>query len=636
MSLIQTRELSLEFGGNYVLDKISCTIEHNSRIGLIGPNGCGKSTLIKLMLGQIIPTSGTVQRASKCVIAYLPQNAMPDGSLSLIDYVRGSRPDIASLKTQIESLSAALDNDHDPATEASLNAVLERFTSIGGFEWDNELKYVLTSLSFPESEWYKLIVNFSGGEQTRICLARFLLMPHDLLILDEPTNHLDIAMTAWLERYLNKQDKPYLLVSHDRRFLDNTVSTIFNLRDGHLSITKGNYSSFKAADDIARLSAERMYDRQQKYISETMDFIRKNMAGQKTNQAKSRLKQLNRLERVARPEAQHKLKIRVDAAHRSGNDVYVLEELSFGVQGKELTREVFIRAGYRDRICVIGPNGCGKTTLLKILLGEHDITAGILKTGASLRIAYFDQHQVFLDSSLTVMETLWQLVPQAPQGYVLSWLARFGFRGDDVEKQVSVLSGGEKSRLQLSVLIHSDPNLLIMDEPTNHLDMDMADSLLEALKSFPGTIIFVSHDRYFLSELADKYWVFHQVLDASNRLYTTISETTDDAEAAIALSFAVPEPSKAPPVARERRKRINPLILQRKQDEIHNAQSHVGNLISHLEEVHRLLSHSDTYAEPGRLQNLKAREAELEARIGAGREAVAILEDEYLELLCEE
>lgn len=635
MSLIQTQDLALEFGGTYVLDGISCAIEHNSRIGLIGPNGCGKSTLIKLMLGQLTPTSGTVQRASRCVVAYLPQNAMPDQDLSLLDYVLGSRPDIAVLKAEIEALSARLNQAHTPETEAALASAVERFTSLGGYEWDNELKYVLSSLSFPESEWGKRIALFSGGEQTRICLAKFLLMPHDLLILDEPTNHLDLSMTAWLERYLNKQPRPYLLVSHDRHFLDNTVSTIFSLRDGRLSVTKGNYSSFKEADAIARLSARRMYDRQQKYISETMDFIRKNMAGQKTNQAKSRLKQLNRLEKVARPEAQHKLKIRVNAAHRSGNDVYSLDDVSFGVPGKELVREATIRAGYRDRVCLIGPNGCGKTTLLRILMGEHDITDGILKTGASLRIAYFDQHQVSLDDSLTVMDTLWQLVPQAPRGYVLSWLARFGFRGDDVDKHVSILSGGEKSRLQLSVLIHSDPNLLIMDEPTNHLDMDMADSLLEALQSFPGTIIFVSHDRYFLSQLANRFWVFRRVLGAAG-LYATITEMEQDADAAIELSFAIPEAPKEAPPLRERRKRINPLILERKQDDIHAARADVEDLLARLEDVHRMLSDSGTYAEPSRLKDLKDREALLQQQIAAGNEAVSILEDEYLELLCDE
>ncbi|MGC9362565.1 MAG: ABC-F family ATP-binding cassette domain-containing protein, partial [Candidatus Syntrophosphaera sp.] len=487
MSLIQVNDLSLEFGGNHVLKEVTCSVEHNSRIGLIGMNGSGKTTLIRLMLGEIEPSSGEVLRARNCRVAYLPQNFLLEPRQEMVAYVRAARSELLSLSQEIENLSRSLAADHASLTEARLNAAIVRYTALGGYEFDNELKYVLTSLDFPENCWHKRCGSFSGGEQTRICLAAILLQEYDLLILDEPTNHLDLEMIAWLEKYLLKQGKPFLVVSHDRQFLDNTVTSIFCLRDGRLSVTKGNYTSFREADEIARLTREREFERQQKFIAETQAYIQKFIAGTRTNSAKSRRKMLERMEVVKKPGQQKKLKLSVEPTKRSGNDIYTLRDLRFGIwPDLELAREINLRAHYQDRICVLGPNGCGKTTLLNILLGEHEIFEGTLKTGASLDIGYYDQYQASLDETLSVMETIWQLVPQAPQGYVLSWLARFGFRGDDVQKRVSVLSGGEKSRLYLCKMIHENPNLMILDEPTNHLDIDMTDSFLEALKAYQG------------------------------------------------------------------------------------------------------------------------------------------------------
>jgi ATP-binding cassette subfamily F protein 3 len=632
MSLIKVSGVSLEFAGNYVLSDVSCTLETNSRTGLIGSNGSGKSTLIRLMLGELAPTRGEVLRAKKCRVAYLPQAIRLDPDLKLIDHVLASRPELLHLSAMIHRLSRVFELDRSPQTEARLSSAVEEYTSLGGYEFDNEVKYVLTSLSFPPDTWDKAVGLFSGGEQTRICLAAILLMPYDLLILDEPTNHLDLSMIAWLEKYLLKQGKPYLVVSHDRQFLDNTVSTIFSLREGALSVTKGNYSSYKAADEIARLSQEREYERQQKFIAETRDFIQKNIAGQKTNQAKSRLKMLDRLELVQKPGAEKQVKLSLATSRRSGNDVYILDQVRFGIPPDlELAREVSLKAHYRDRICVLGPNGCGKTTLLKILIGEHGIFEGRLKTGASLDIGYFDQHQISLEEGITVMDTIWQLVPSAPRGYVLAWLARFGFRGDEVEKSVSVLSGGEKSRLYLCVLIHQNPNLLILDEPTNHLDIAMTDALLEALQAYQGTIIFVSHDRFFLSELATRFWVFRR-LAVGNNTYTTIEEPDCDAQKAIELSFEVPEAEQQAPPPRTRKKRINPWHLDQLHLKIEDKTKHLKQLELDLNQIHLLLSRSETYADESKLPLLQAEMAALEERISLTRETITDLEDQYLAL----
>ncbi len=630
MSLLQTRGLSIEFGGNYVLRDVNCSLERNSRIGLIGMNGSGKTTLIRALLGLLRPTEGEVLRARNCRIAWLPQDLKLDPDEVMADYVRSSRPELTALSAEIDALSQALSKEHTETAETRLNAAVERYTALGGYEFDNELKYVLTSLDLPPETWQKRNGDFSGGEQTRICLAEILLREHDLLILDEPTNHLDLEMIAWLENYLLKQDKPFLAVSHDRQFLDNTVSAVWCLREGQIFITKGNYTSFKEADEIARMTQERQFERQQKFIAETQAYIQKFIAGTRTNSAKSRLKMLERLEIVKKPGQQKHLKLPASAAKRSGNDIFTLQDVRFGIPPDlELAREVNLRAHYRDRVCILGPNGCGKTTLLNILLGDQEIFDGTLKIGASLDIGYYDQHQANLDDSLSVMDTIWQLVPQAPQGYVLGWLARFGFRGDDVDKSVRVLSGGERSRLHLCKMLHENPNLMILDEPTNHLDIEMTESLLEALEVYQGTVIFVSHDRWFLSKLATRFWVFRKRLGGGGA-YTTVEEPEGDWQHAIELAFAEPEVAKAPPPVRERKKKLNPWYLEQIHKQIEEQNLELERLRLELGDVHNQLSRSETYADETGFKDLQLRMSGLEQAIRDTQDTIAGLEDQYL------
>lgn len=634
MSLIQCLDLGMEFAGKQLFSELSCSIEHNSKIGLVGANGSGKSTLIKLMLGMLQPSNGQVLRAKKLNIAYLSQNPAFAENEVLYHHIQKARPDIYHLNMELQALSAELSLNHSEATEAKLNATIEKMHTIGAFEHENQIKYVLSSLGFDQSQWQKRIHSFSGGERTRISLAAILLMDYDLLILDEPTNHLDLAMTHWLERFLWENPRPYLVVSHDRTFLDNTVSSIFYLEGGKLGISKGNYSSFYEAYQIAQKSQMRQYERQQKFIAETEAFIQKNIAGQKTAMAKSRLKMLSRMEIVQKPQ-QQKRKLHLAESSRSGNDVYILKGLSFGIgENRILAEDVNIRAHYRDRIALIGPNGCGKSTLLKVLRDEHEILGGELKIGASLQIGYYDQHQNLLDESLTVLESLWALVPLEPKGYVLSWLARFGFTGDEVDKRVSVLSGGEKSRLYLCLLIHEKPNLLILDEPTNHLDIPMRDALLEALQDFNGTLIFVSHDRHFIRQLATKYWVFCRKL-AGDRIYSTIEEPDTDSEGAIELSFYEPELPKNTVARTQKKRKTNPWHLEQLQKAIQENEEAICLCEARLEEVHELLSDTKTYQDPEQVKKLNNEQNDLDTKIAAHKAKISSLEDQYLELAYE-
>lgn len=637
MSLIQIIDLGIEFGGNYILKDINCTIEHNSRIGLIGANGSGKTTLIKLIQKELRPTLGKVVQAKQCRIAYLEQNPTLNPDKSLLKYIESARQDIRDLKQKMDTLSSQLLQKEDESLHKQLNSTVERMHEIGAFEHENEIKYVLSSLGFAESVWDRRIGDFSGGEQTRICLAWLLLCPYDLLILDEPTNHLDIAMIRWLENYLSEHTKPYLVVSHDRVFLDKVTRSIYAIENTRLTITKGNFSSYYEARQIALLAEERQFDRQQKLIAETNAFIQKNLGSQKTKQAQSRQKMLEKLELVDAPSTQKPIRLRLESATRSGNDVFRMHDASFGIgESLVLAQEVNIEAHWQDRIAVIGPNGCGKSTLLRILLGEHEISSGEFYSGASLKIGYYDQHQNTLDDSLSVMQTLWNLVPAEPRGYVLSWLARFGFTGDDVEKKIPVLSGGEKSRLYLSVLIHERPNLLILDEPTNHLDIPMHDALLEALQDFDGTIIFVSHDRHFIKSLSNKYWVFNRELD-NGHILKTVSEPDLKAEEAIELAFSEPElPKKKRPEPRPKKRKINPWHLEQIEKEIFALTEEQSRKEQRREEIHLKLSESATYSNSAIVKELNEEEKSIEQRLLDIEERVNSLEHEYLVLACED
>ena len=632
MSLIRAIDVSVEFSGKSILRNINCSLEHNSKIGLIGANGSGKSTLLKVLYGMQTPTSGKVQKAKYCNIAYLPQDYHPLSNRVLIEYIRSARPELLRLEREIERLSEELNKNPDEEIEAELNEVIEQYTYYGGYDFENEIKYVLTSLNIPPESWNRKCGEFSGGEQTRIALANVLLTNGDLIMMDEPTNHLDLEMITWLEKYLQNLKKPFIIVSHDRQFLDNTVKTIWCLRDGQLTITKGNYSTFRKADEIAQLSQARQYEQQKKYIEETENFIRQNIAGNRSNLAKSRLKQLERMEIVKKPSDQKSIKLSIEANKRSGNDIYILENVSYGISpDKELARDINLTVNYMDRICILGPNGCGKTSLLKVLLQDSDIFSGTLKVGASLDIGYFDQQQNDLDPSLTVLDTIWQIIPEATIGYVRSWLARFGFYDDDIDKKVEQLSGGEQSRLYLCRLIHTQPNLLLLDEPTNHLDLQMTESLMEALKNYNGTIIFVTHDRWFMKELTTKFWVFRK-LKAENGFYTTIQEYIGNWEEAMNLAFEKPEETKTPPPPRKRKNRINPWHMRSILGEIEESSREYELLIEEMQEIQYELSQSTTYSSPEKVKLLQKQLKELEETMTQLKELIDDMEEKYLEL----
>jgi ATP-binding cassette, subfamily F, member 3 len=401
------------------------------------------------------------------------------------------------------------------------------------------------------------------------------------MLLDEPTNHLDFTMIYWLENYLVKQEKPYLIISHDRHFLDKTVNKIAELRNMRITLTHGNYSTWEADRATRHLTQNRAYKRQQKFIRETEDFIARNMAGQKVNQAKSRLKQLDKLDIVTKPQDERRIDLSFSSSQRSGNDVFIFENACLGYGDNVLAKDLNLHIHYRDRIALVGENGSGKTTLLRCIMGELSPLSGRCKRGASLNIGYYDQMHTELDEKLDVYNTMQNLMPGAERGKVLNWLARFSFIGDDVEKSVKVLSGGEKARLYLARLIQQQPNFLILDEPTNHLDINTIEELEKALQNYQGTVIFVSHDSYFIKRVANKIWLFKD---------HAIQEVSKDIEEVFTNEMFLSSNKKEILDTRTpKEKKVNPQILSRilcEISELQEKERDMGTKIAELEEAY--------------------------------------------------
>jgi len=625
MSLITLIDVSHNFGDKDIFRNINFSIEKNSRIGLVGINGSGKTTLFNILTRKINPRRGKVLSAKKFKIAYLSQEVdLPDEE-TLYECVLGSRPDYVELKKLLDAAELELEHNNTSENLTKYTKLREQFEAINGFNYEVEIKLVLTSLNFPIPVWHNKIDKFSGGEKTRIQLAKFLLQPYDLMLLDEPTNHLDIKMIIWLEKFLTNRNKPYIIISHDRRFLDNTIKKIVEIESCKLNVFHTNFTNYRQEKEQRYEVQMKEYKRQQDFIRTTKDFIQKNMAGQKVLQAKSRQKMLDKLDIIDKPMNTKEVNLNLKIEKRSGNDVYIFKDLSFGFNDLPLVENVNLRLAYKDKVAILGHNGCGKTTLLRLMKGEVEPMHGIAKKGASLSIGYYDQMHLNLDDSKNVLRTIWDMVPGEPQGYVLSYLARFGFRGDDVEMPVNILSGGEKARLYLAKLIHEKPNFLILDEPTNHLDIFMIPNLVKALQEYDGTIIFVSHDRYFVEKVASKKWFFNRQKD--------IIETKKDLEE---LFFEKGPAAAKKNYVKNKVKRINPHVLNKKMAEIDLLHNDLTIRKSELSAQEEKLADPDSYRNHFFLKPLTDRIKILKVEIEDLEKRLYILEDEYLELAEEE
>ncbi len=511
MSLISASNLSKSYGAEDIFSQVSFSIPQRARIGLVGENGIGKTTLLRILIGIERSDSGSLSRSRDLEIGYLPQESRFHSSQTLQEECKAALAHVFDLQQEIEQVTQQLSqHPDDDALIMRLGDMHERFEAMGGYTIDSYILRVVNGLGFDEVDLLRPITQFSGGERTRAYLAKLLLMNPSLLLLDEPTNHLDIQAMEWLEDFLRKFPGAVLIVSHDRYFLDQTVNTIWEMTPSIEEYT-GNFSAFLAQRQERILRQMKEYEKQQEFITKEEDFIQRNIAGQKTRQAKGRRRRLERMLKEGQlvpPQRKRRMGLGFKDNRRSGDIILRSKDVQIGFKDEDVTLfsmpDVELRRG--ECVGVIGPNGAGKTTLLRTILRQIPPVAGRIELGASLDVGYFAQAHEDLHDEWTLMQEIQANAPKMLPAEVRNYLGKFLFSGDDVFKTVGVLSGGERGRLALAILSLKGVNLIFLDEPTNHLDLPSQEILQAVLADFNGTILLVTHDRYLLEALATQIW----------------------------------------------------------------------------------------------------------------------------------
>ncbi|MEN8697927.1 ABC-F family ATP-binding cassette domain-containing protein [Bacillus infantis] len=513
MILLQVNQLSKYFGADLILSNIKLEVQTRDRIALVGRNGAGKSTLLKIIAGHMSHDSGEIIKPKGVTIGYLAQNTGLESALSIWDEMLSVFKDLREMEAELRRLEEKMADPGAFNEPGSYEKILKeydllqvQFKEQGGYQYEADIRSILHGLNFQSFSYDTSISVLSGGQKTRLALAKLLLTKPDILILDEPTNHLDIETLSWLEQYLQGYEGAILIVSHDRYFLDKVVTQVYEITRQQISKFPGNYSYYleKKAENYER--DMRQYEKQQEEVAKLQDFIQRNLArASTTKRAQSRRKKLERMELMDRPLGDEKsASFSFDILKQTGNDVLKVNSLEVGYSGKKVSENISFRMSRGDSVALVGPNGVGKSTLLKTIIKKLPAIGGGIDYGSNVEIGYYDQEQAELKSNKRVLNELWDDYPLHNEKEIRTVLGNFLFSGDDVLKPVSALSGGEKARLALSKLMMQKANFLILDEPTNHLDLDSKEILENALIDYPGTILFVSHDRYFINRIASK------------------------------------------------------------------------------------------------------------------------------------
>jgi len=510
MIAISINDLSLEYGTTSILEKVSFSLEETDKLGIIGVNGSGKSTLFRLILGEVTPTDGGVYISRGKTVGVLTQDGAfdcADGSQSVLSRMYHAFEPLLTVEKRLSELEAKLGSG-DSGVIREYTDLHEKFVADGGLEFRGRCVSILQKLGFDKAAMEQSVDTLSGGQRTRLALAVQLSRQPDILMLDEPTNHLDIATLGWLESFLVNYPKCVMVISHDRYFLDRVTNKTLAIENHRAKLYQGGYTKSMEQRRIDREIAERHWKNQQKEIARQEAYIAQQRAWNRERNiiaAESRLKLLDKMERVERPENSPRgIRMKFSESLASGNDVLQARNLSMGFPNRPLFSDLSFLIKRGERALIVGPNGCGKSTLIKLILGQLAPTGGALESGYNVQIGYYDQENQNLTPENTVLDELWNAYPTKTETEIRNTLALFRFVGEDVFKSVSVLSGGERARLTLSKLILSEMNLLVLDEPTNHLDIDSREALEGALEQFDGTIITVSHDRYLIDKLATR------------------------------------------------------------------------------------------------------------------------------------
>ena len=513
MILLQLNHITKSFDGEDIFNDVNFEVKSGERIGIVGRNGAGKSTLMKIIAGVEDYDSGHISKVKDLKLGYLTQQMTLDTEQTVFESMSQPFEYIISLEKRMREETEWLAqhaDDYESSEYQEHIATYEKlsndFEQREGYQYQSKIKTVLHGLSFTEADFDRPINDFSGGQKTRLSLAQMLLSEPDLLLLDEPTNHLDMETTEWLEQYLNFFNGAIVIISHDRYFLDKIVKQIYDVSLGEVRHYHGNYKQFIEQRDKYYEKRMQEYESQQAEIKRLEDFVDKNIARASTSgMAKSRRKTLEKIEKIDKPMLDARsANIQFDFDRNTGNDVFHIRSLEIGYDQQPITQPINLEVFKGDHIAVIGPNGIGKSTLIKTIANQQQALGGEITTGANLRIGYYDQKQAEFKSNKTILDYVWDQYPTMPEKDIRAVLGRFLFVQEEVKKVINDLSGGEKARLQLALLMLERNNVLILDEPTNHLDIDSKEMLEQALSGFEGTIIFVSHDRYFINQLANK------------------------------------------------------------------------------------------------------------------------------------
>jgi ATP-binding cassette, subfamily F, member 3 len=620
MLLMSARDVARGYDATPLFEGVSFELHAGERVGLVGPNGAGKTTLLRVLAGMDEPEGGTVQLHAGARLGQLAQMEEFVAGQTVFGVAKSAFDELLAAQHEFEMVATALAEATDDLTRKTLEARFDRLNELlrtsDAYALDHKIAEVLGGLGFAEADFTREVLTFSGGQQRRLLLAKLLLAAPDIMLLDEPSNHLDIATTRWLEDYPARQPQGMIIVSHDRYFLDRVATRIFELHQRRITSYVGNYSHYVRQRDEKFDREIKEYEAQREFIEKQEEYIRRNSYGQSSRQAQSRVKTLDKLDRVERPVKVSGPSIEFGSVHRSGDNVFSADRLSKRFGNKVLFENLSFDIARGKRVGILGPNGAGKTTLLRILLGDEAPTSGTVKRGHLVQIGYLDQHLAILDEAKSVLRAVWpeddaSLTEQSMRDL----LGSFGLHGEIVEQPIGSLSGGERSRAALARLTVEGANVLVLDEPTNHLDLWACDSLEAALRSFGGTVLVVSHDRYFLNRVADMIVVVEpghaEAIFGDYDLYQTMMASRGAASGSVAVKKEArkTEPAKAIEPEPERRKRRFPY---RKSDEIeaeiHDLEAKVLSLEAALQDV-------DIYKDAGKLKSTMADLDKVKARL---------------------
>lgn len=524
MILLQINKLEKSYDGEVIFSDVDFEVKTGERIAIVGRNGAGKTTLMKIIAGVESYDEGNISKGKQVTMGYLTQQMTLDSNDSVMNEMKKPFKDVINIEDKMKTLTDWLsihadEYDQDIYKEklSQYEALSNQYELMDGYNYESKIKTVLTGLDFKESDFDRQIQSFSGGQKTRLSMAQMLLSEPDLLLLDEPTNHLDMETTEWLENYLTHFKGGIVIISHDRYFLDKIVNQVYDVALGSVKKYVGNYSKFLKERDAHYEKVMAEYERQQSEIKKLETFVEKNITRASTSgMAKSRRKVLERMERIEKPRLDAKsAQINFEINRATGEDVLKVQNLDIGYS-KSITPPINLEVKRHDRIAIIGPNGIGKSTLIKTIAQKIPALGGNIVYGSNIQIGYYDQKQAEFTSNMTILDYVWNQYAHMPEKDIRTILGRFLFTQEEVKKVINDLSGGEKARLQLALLMLEKNNVLILDEPTNHLDIDSKEMLEQALQNFEGTLLFVSHDRYFINELANN--IFH-ITQSGNELF---------------------------------------------------------------------------------------------------------------------